>query len=430
MKVEEADAYASLVIDRFLKTEGAQMAEADRRFFTTLVYTVIEHLPSIDEKIRQASRTPFRKLNAFIKAALRTGICQLMYMEVQSYAAVNETVALVKKSPLRSLAPFVNGVLRQTERNLKETKEERSDLRDLPEALKESFERDYGPEGLKKILEGFSSEKPMCIRINTLKISAEDALKKIEKETKERGGTFRRGTLVKEAVYITRPGDISTWEMFKKGEIYVQDESSMLAASLVEAGSGEKVLDMCSAPGGKSLVMAQSMKNTGEIISRDIHEHRIRLIEENAERMGVTIIRAGQGDASLPLKEDEKAFDRVLMDVPCSGLGILRSKPDIALRAQSRVEESLYELQRKILTAGEKAVKDQGRLIYSTCTLNKKENQDQVRWFLKNFPAWHLCDLEKMVPGLTEEDGMIDDGLTLWPVKESHDGFFVAVFEK
>ena len=431
--------YSSLTVNEYLKKIAGQTEERDRRFFTNLVYTTLEHLPSIDAVIAAHSKTPLKKIKPYLLVCLRMGICQLKYMEsVPDRAAINETVELVKKSKLRALSGFVNGVLRGAQRNdcaypLPDPEQEPVKALglqyDMPEWIVAIWLRDYGKEQTKALLQKMQQPGSVCLRANTLKANSEEIGKRIAESVGEDGSVRQSGT-VPEAFYAEHIGDISKWELYRKGYIAVQDESSMLAALATGAKPGDRVLDLCAAPGGKSAFMAQMMQDQGMISSRDLHEHRVKLIRQNAERLGINCIQAEAADATQAKQEDYEQYDVVLLDAPCSGLGIMRSKPDIKLHHTLQDVEELAELQRQILSVAAEAVKPGGTLVYSTCTLNKKENDEQVEWFLEKYPKFALKDLEKRLPSLPEYDRLWKKHLTLWPQAGGHDGFFVACLEK
>ncbi len=431
--------YSSLTVNEYLKKMAGQTEERDRRFFTNLVYTTLDHLLSIDAVIEAHSKTPLKKIKPYLLVCLRMGICQLKYMEsVPDRAAINETVELVKKSKLRALAGFVNGVLRGAQRSgcafvipdVEKDPVKALGLRyDMPEWIVSLWLQDYGMKQAEILLQKMQQPGSVCLRANTLKAEAAEIGKRIAESVGE-NGSVRQSSAVPEAFYAEHIGDISTWDLYKEGYVAVQDESSMLAALATGAKPGDRVLDLCAAPGGKSAFMAQMMKDHGSISSRDLHEHRVKLIRQNAERLGIGCIQAVAADATQLQMEDLEQYDVVLLDAPCSGLGIMRSKPDIKLHHTMQDVMELAELQRKMLQVAAKAVKPDGTLVYSTCTLNKKENDEQVEWFLKNYPNFVLKDLENRLPSLPECDRLWKKHLTLWPQAGGHDGFFVACLEK
>lgn len=431
--------YSSLTVNEYLKKMAGQTEERDRRFFTNLVYTTLDHLLSIDAVIEAHSKTPLKKIKPYLLVCLRMGICQLKYMEsVPDRAAINETVELVKKSKLRALAGFVNGVLRGAQRSgcafvipdvEKDPVKALGLQYDMPEWIVSLWLQDYGMKQAEMLLQKMQQPGSVCLRANTLKAEAAEIGKRIAESVGE-NGSVRQSSAVPEAFYAEHIGDISSWDLYKEGYVAVQDESSMLAALATGAKPGDRVLDLCAAPGGKSAFMAQMMKDHGSISSRDLHEHRVNLIRQNAERLGIGCIQAVAADATQLQMEDLEQYDVVLLDAPCSGLGIMRSKPDIKLHHTLQDVMELAELQRKMLMVAAEAVKPGGTLVYSTCTLNKKENDEQVEWFLKKYQNFVLKDLENRLPSLPECDRLWKKHLTLWPQVGGHDGFYVACLEK
>lgn len=431
--------YSSLTVNEYLKKMAGQTEERDRRFFTNLVYTTLDHLLSIDAVIEAHSKTPLKKIKPYLLVCLRMGICQLKYMEsVPDRAAINETVELVKKSKLCALAGFVNGVLRGAQRSgcafvipdVEKDPVKALGLRyDMPEWIVSLWLQDYGMKLTEMLLQKMQQPGCVCLRANTLKAEAAEIGKRIAESVGE-DGSVRQSSAVPEAFYAEHIGDISSWDLYKEGYVAVQDESSMLAALATGAKPGDRVLDLCAAPGGKSAFMAQMMKDHGSISSRDLHEHRVNLIRQNAERLGIGCIQAVAADATQLQMEDLEQYDVVLLDAPCSGLGIMRSKPDIKLHHTLQDVMELAELQRKMLMVAAEAVKPGGTLVYSTCTLNKKENDEQVEWFLKKYQNFVLKDLENRLPSLPECDRLWKKHLTLWPQVGGHDGFYVACLEK
>lgn len=426
--------YSSLIVNQHLKAFPATVSELDRRFFTGLVYTTLIHLISIDAIIETYSKVPLKKLKPYLLICLRLGICQLRYMDgTPDRAAIYQTVELVKQSRYHALAGYANGVLRTAQRKAcvfpmpdseREPVKALSLQYDMPEWIVQKWIKDYGRLQAEGLLQRMAEPGMVCVRVNTLKISPEEAREKLAGQTEVWQG------ILPEALYVRHTGDISKWELYKDGQITVQDESSMLAAWAVGAQPGERVLDLCGAPGGKSTFMAQLMQDQGYISCRDLHPHRVQLIEENQKRMGLSCIHAEAADGCVPRPEDKEAYDRVLLDAPCSGLGILRSKPDIKLHHTPEQEKELVQLQRQLLQTAASAVRPGGILVYSTCTLSKCENDDQIEWFLKKNSQFTVQSLEKRLPSLPECDRLWTKYLTLWPQKNGHDGFFVAALKK
>lgn len=426
--------YSSLIVNQHLKAFPSSVSELDRRFFTGLVYTTLTHLISIDAIIETYSKVPMKKIKPYLLICLRLGVCQLRYMDgTPDRAAIYQTVELVKKSRFQALAGYVNGVLRAAQREacaFPMPDLEREPVRalalqyDMPEWIVQKWMQDYGRGEGEELLQKMTEPGAVCVRINTLKASLEEAKAALAGQAEIWPG------VLPEAVYVRHTGDISKWKLYEEGWITVQDESSMLAALAVGAQPGERVLDLCGAPGGKSTFMAQLMRDQGCISCRDLYPHRVKLIEENQKRLGISCIHAEAADGCVQRTEDQEAYDRVLLDAPCSGLGILRSKPDIKLHHRPEGEEELVQLQRKLLQAAAAALKPGGTLVYSTCTLSKCENEDQIEWFLQQNSKFSVEPLEKRLPSLPECDRLWAKYLTLWPQKNGHDGFFVAALKK
>jgi len=453
-RITTEGAYTTIALDEALSSLGSERAHAadDRRLLSALVHLTISHLGSIDSELVRLSGRPLSKIKPRLLPYLRIGLCQLMYMDrIPEYAAVSATVAAVRKSSLKGLAGFVNGVLRNAARNLAAVRDAQGHLpetlveewreRDYPDWLKEKLAGAYGKERMKAFLKVFSEPKPLSVRINPLKAALADRLL-LENYSPT------QGRLLPDVFYLAEPPELSDWAALQEGQVTVQDEASCLAAYLTGVMPGQKVLDLCAAPGGKSCCMAGMMQNEGRIESRDLYEHRVKLMEENAERLGVTIMHCEAKDATVPAEADSEAYDCVLLDAPCSGLGTLRSKPDILLTKTEQDLEEIAALQRTLLETAARAVKKGGRLVYSTCTLLPEENEEQVEAFLKAHPEFEEEDLKDRLPGaapdanplgamsgeatsgFSEEDGCLHKHLTLFPVSGGHDGFFVSSFTK
>jgi 16S rRNA (cytosine967-C5)-methyltransferase len=432
------DAYSSICVNQHLMKFPATVDERDRRLYTNLVYTTLEHLPTIDAGLAAWSSVPMRKMKPWILSCLRLGLAQLMYMEkIPSSAAVHETVELVKKSPYRSLAGFVNGVLRGALRaNLQvpQPDPEREPMAafalayDMPVWITELWYRAYGPEQTQELLMRSQGHKPLCCRINRCKIDPEEGKKRLEQALEAEH--IVPSTILPEAFFIEYSGDITQWDLYREGILSLQDESSMLAALATGVQPGDQVLDLCAAPGGKSIVMAQQMNNQGRIRSCDLHEHRVELIRRNAQRLGLTCIEPQQADGTAADSVEEKKWDVVLVDAPCSGLGILRSKPDIKYHRRAEEQQALSDLQAALLENAARGVKVGGRLVYSTCTINPAENEDRIERFEREHPEYEPVDLEKELPFLPECDRLWKKYLLLYPKKGGRDGFFVAAMKR
>ncbi len=429
-------AYASIHIDKRLR-EAGEIPDRDRRFYTGLIYSTLEHLPSLDRALDSFSSVPTDRMKPYLAVNLRMALAQILYMDrIPESAAIHECVELVKRSSVSRLAGFANGVLRGAQRASyrfelpdpeKEPAAHLSVRYDVPEPLVRLWLSSYGRETAELLLRRSQGEKPLSVRANTLKITA-DAL--AEKLAALQEAPLRRGLPETAVFYPEHGGSFADWDLYREGFLYAQDESSVIAAMALAPRAGERILDLCAAPGGKSMVLAQLMGDQGEIDSRDLHPHRAELIRKNAERLGIRSVRAKAADGCDPAAVEEGAYDRVLLDAPCSGYGVLRGKPDIKYHRSLGEEGELVALQRKLLETAARALRPGGRLVYSTCTLDPAENEKQVEAFLAGHPAFRLLDAEKDLPFLSECDKIAGGYVTLLPQEGGRDGFFLAVMEK
>ncbi len=416
---EENDSYVNLSLNSPLVSS---LSSEDRSFVTALLYTTVERRISIDYYISALTKRPVSALSPKALSLLRIGLAQILYMEgIPPYAAVSETVALAGGKGERG---FVNGVLRAALRqkeSLPLPPREKNLARHLsvrysvPLALSKYLLSLFGEEEAEALLSAYLSHPPLTLAVNTMRISRKDFLSALSaagiaaEETKH--SPF--GVRVLSSIAVTSlPG-------YAEGWFFVQDEASQLSALALSPSPGARMVDTCAAPGGKSLLSAIVMENRGEILSFDLHDSKLPLIRESALRLGLSIIRAEQQDAESAREAERAAFDFVLCDVPCSGLGVLWKKPDLRYRVMEG-RESLPTLQKKILSESATYVAEGGTLVYSTCTLRPEENEAVVRDFLDLHPEFSLVPFA--FGNLSAKDGM----LTTYPHIHGMDGFFVA----
>lgn len=410
-EILEKGAYSELVMNRMLKLYKEESLQS-RRFYTKLVYTTLIHLEVIDEVIGSFSNRPLGSLKAYVVNTLRIGACQLLYLSgVKAYAAINESVNLIKYSAYQNLAGYVNAVLRSILRE----KEGLGDLSRMPAWLLEIFSKSYGEERAGELWRRMDSEKKLCVRLT--------------EKGKAQGGADllaayqpTQGSLVKEAFYLEVGAGLAESEAYQQGLVTIQDESSMAAALSLEVERGESVLDLCAAPGGKTCLLAEKAGREGRVVARELHPHRAQLIEKQTERLSLPFVEVCVGDSTKKEPAYEGAFQKVLLDAPCSGLGMIRSKPDILCRNHEEEIDSLAQLQKALLECASGYVKEGGMLVYSTCTLNKTENEDQIKAFLEAHP-----EFQPLPPLFHEEDSLESPwGMTLLPQEEGHEGFFIS----
>ncbi len=431
LEIERDKSYAQLA----LKNELREVQGPDKGFMTEVVYGTLKYQIQLDYIIDSFSKTPVRKMKPLMRQLLRMSVYQLIYLDkVPASAVINEAVKIAKKRKFVNLSGFVNGVLRTIDRernNIKYPSKTKEPLRyfsvmySLPEWIIETWFKEYDTEKVEAICKALNERAQVCIRVNTLKATKEEVIKCLEAE----GVTVLPGEFLEEAMYLKNVDNIQNMSSFKNGLWTVQDESAMLVGKVINSQSGERILDLCSAPGGKSIHMAELMKNEGEIISCDIHPHKLELITKNAERMGVTIIKPTLQDGTVCNEAFIGSFDRVLVDAPCSGLGIMKRKPDIRYNKEVADLEDIAQIQRAILTQAVKYLKPDGILVYSTCTISKEENEEMVAFMLREL-GLELMPIVDTIPKLLQKEVQQESMIQILPHIAGTDGFFIAGLRK
>ena len=427
LKVHKDGAYSNLVVDSLLK-ENPGLDERDKSFICNIVYGTLDRLILIDYNLSLYLNQPVKKLKPELHTVLRMGTYQLLFMDkVPSRAAVNESVNLAKVNKSNFAASMVNAVLRRIADNglrLPECGENDPEYLSIkyscPRWLVSLWINAYGYDNAVSLAEKALEAPPLVIRCNTTKISVEDLINKLSEE----GVVAEKSEILPNALKIDTSVAVDELEAYKNGLFHVQDSASQICCMAVDAKPGETVFDLCSAPGGKAFTIAESMNNSGVVRAFDIYQSRVELIKKGAERLGLTNVFSYLSDASI-FNENYGLADKVLCDVPCSGLGIIRRKPEIRFKKPDDID-NLPELQYRILCNAIRYLKDDGRLIYSTCTLNPKENSDVCDRFLNEHPEFSAVEVLPSMPRYGNEDKY----LTLMPHIHSTDGFFVAVFVK
>lgn len=422
-KCEKSGQYSNIALDSSLKKNGLE--EKDRALFTTLSYGVIEKKITLDHIIDSLARSP-EKIDADVRNILRLGLYQLVFLDkIPEHAAVNESVSLCKN---RAKASFVNALLRSYIRNKEEIsfpEKEKDFARYL--SVKYSFAEwickklcdTYGEEETESYLDALSSPPPATLRVNTKRTTRDSLLSRI----KESGLDARACKHSDFGIALLSSAPVSRIPGFEEGEVFVQDEASHLCVKALDPKPGEKILDSCSCPGGKSFSMAIEMKNEGRVCSFDLHENKLSLIESGAARLGIDIIETKKQDGRVFVAEYEGYFDRVLCDVPCSGLGVMAKKPEIRYKDEGSVA-ALPEIQYAILSNCSRYLKPGGTLVYSTCTVLKEENENVVARFLSEHADFEAVDFS--IGEISSDNGT----LTLLPNKHETDGFFIAKLRK
>ncbi len=424
LKIEVSEAYSNLAIDSAVKMYNPD--STDCAFISRLVYGVTERKITLDYVISQYLSKPVKKTKPEILTILRLGAYQILFMDkIPQSAAVNEGVKLTKANKCDFASGLVNAVLRKISQNglvindnLTET-EKISVTYSMPEDTVRFLIHHYGKENTEEFLKASLEPKEIFIRVNTVKTTTKELKDLLLKENVKVFDTYLENALkieINNAVY--------NLDSFKNGLFHVEDISSQLCVEALELFPGATAIDVCAAPGGKTFTAAQYMENNGKLYSCDVYSQRTDLIKDGAERLGLDCVKPFVNDATV-FNEELPQMDRVLCDVPCSGLGIIGKKPEIKYKKLDDTK-SLLPIQKQILETSSKYVKSGGRLVYSTCSVNPNENRKICDAFLKENSDFYSV---KAMPHI---ERAVDEGdyLTLFPHKNNCDGFFIAVFKR
>ena len=440
MEVNEKEQYIHVLLNDALR-KYQYLEKNERAFISRLVKGTMERRLTLDYVINQVSSVRVNKMKPLIRNLMRMSVYQMMYMEQVPVSAVcNEAVKHAKKRKFTNLSGFVNGVLRNISRQLPQIKlpDDLSIKYSVPQELVGMLEASYGREMTELILESFLKEKKVSAITNTVKITKKELVNLL----KSQGITVEDAPYVEDAFILSDYNYLDDIEEFSAGMFQIQDISSMLAGVIASPAKDSTVLDVCAAPGGKSIFAALMMSGTGHVISRDVSERKTGQIEENVERLGLSNIDVEVSDAAVHNIEDEDMADMLIADLPCSGIGIIGRKPDIKYNVSRDKIDGIIQLQRKILDSIYSDVKHGGYIVYSTCTLNSQENEENVRYIKsKGFEAVDITASlpEKLIDdakraGKHYYDKLIKDAadgmLTLIPGVYECDGFFVAKLKR
>ena len=429
MQVEKSGAYSNLLLNNLI--EKSEIDRKDIGLLTEIVYGTIQRRDTLDYYLQ-----PFlkKKVEAWVKVLLRLSLYQMIYLDrVPERAVIHEAVEIAKRRGHKGIAGMVNGVLRSIQREGVPSVEEIQDpvkrlavAMSHPEWLVQEWVSAYGLETAQKMCEVNMLPPVSAARVNVDKATVEEAISLLENE----GIQAKYGDLSEDAIQIEK-GNVAHTEAFQKGFLSIQDESSMLVARALEPAEGDKVLDSCAAPGGKTTHIAERLKGTGQVMSLDLHPHKVRLIQQQAKRLGLENVETKALDAR---KVEEhfanESFDKILVDAPCSGFGVIRRKPDIKLGKEKGDSERLSTIQLSILEKVAPLLKTGGRLVYSTCTIEKIENEQVIERFLQEHPEFEWDTTmkgrmpEKLHPYINE--GQVQ----ILPHYFATDGFYIACLRK
>lgn len=431
LQVETNEGYSNIVIDKALKSAGLDARDA--ALATQLFYGVLEKRLRLDYAIARFSKLPLSKLDARVLEILRIAVYQILFLEkIPKSAAVNEAVNLAKEGKSVKASGFINGILRSLsradpEKLLPDAKKDplryQSMFYSCPEWLISLWKSSYGEACTEGLLESTLIRAPIFLRVNTQKISVEELMRILENSAVKVNAIIE----VPGAIRLENAGSVASLPGFGEGLFHIQDLSSQICCLLADPKPGSKVIDVCSAPGGKAFTLAEWMKDSGILLAFDKYKGKVGLIRSGAQRLGLSCIQASVRDA-LEAEGSPDPADIVLCDAPCSGLGILRRKPEIRYKEKASLD-SLPDLQYRILYQSSKLCRPGGKLIYSTCTLNPAENGEVAGRFLQENEEFEPLPLElpdKLIRGIPEPENQC----TLFPHLHQTDGFFLSAFRR
>ena len=411
-------AYSNIVLDKFINENREKLSNLDINFISELVYGVVTWKLTLEYIIQKYSKTKIKKMSDWVKNILYLGSYQILFLDkVPKSAAVNESVNLCKKYNFKSVG-LVNAILRKIEKsdykeisNITNSITRISLKYSMPEWIVKKFCDEYGEEETANICQNLNLRPNISVRINRLKGKVELGEKGILED-------FRT---------ITGTKNITKTKEYIEGNITIQDEAAGLSSFVLAPKEGEMVLDACSAPGGKTTYLAELMHNKGKIIAWDIYEERLKQVNQNAKRLGIDIIQTEVHDATKLKEEYVEKFDKILLDVPCLGLGVIRRKPDIKWNRQEEDIKEISDIQFNILKTCSKYLKRNGTLVYSTCSMLKEENDAIIEKFIKE-ENFETVNIEEQIPN--EFSKITTKDMVQFLPSQKHDGFFITMLKK
>ena len=411
-------AYSNIVLDKFINENREKLSNLDINFISELVYGVVTWKLTLEYIIQKYSKTKLKKMSDWVKNILYLGCYQIIFLDkVPKSAAVNESVNLCKKYNFKSVG-LVNAILRKIEKsdyeeiNTIANSITRISLKySMPEWIVKKFCEEYSEEETAYICQNLNLRPNISVRLNRLKDKIELGEKGILED-------FR---------VITGTKNITKTKEYIEGNITIQDEAAGLSSFVLAPKEGEMVLDACSAPGGKTTYLAELMHNKGKIVAWDIYEERLKQVEQNAKRLGIDIIQTEVHDATKLKEEYVEKFDKILLDVPCLGLGVIRRKPDIKWNRQEEDIKEISDIQFNILKTCSKYLKKNGTLVYSTCSMLKEENDAIIEKFIKE-EKFETVNIEEQIPN--EFSKITTNNMVQFLPSQNHDGFFITMLKK
>ena len=427
-KIDEQDGYSNIVLNESLKQNKKELDDRDIGFISEIIYGVTTWRLTLDEIIKKYSNIKLKKISPWILNILRMGIYQIIFLDkVPKSAAVNESVTLAKRYGHKGSSNFVNAVLRKVNKedyedffSIEDDIERISKTTSMPEWIINELLKEKNIEEVEQICKASNIRPNIAVRINKLKISKEELIRLLN----DKNINFKEGFL-DDFLILDRVKNIEQLDIFKRGYITVQDEGAGMIALILDPKPNEKILDACSSPGGKTTYLAELMDNKGEITAWDLYEHRVNLVDKAAKRLGINIIDAECQDATIYNEKYKEKFDKILLDVPCLGIGVLKRKPDIKWKRKKEDIEEITKIQRNILDTCSKYLKHNGELVYSTCSIFLEENENIINEFLKKNNQFEFTNINSKVLNKYGKKLQNNAIIKLYQSTES-DGFFMC----
>lgn len=421
-KIDKEQAYSNIALNEEIKQNREKLTEKDIGLISEIVYGVTTWKLTLDEIIKKYSKIKLKKISPWILNILRMGVYQIVFLDkIPKSAAVNESVNLAKRYGHSSSSNFVNAILRKVEKNdyeelfeISNDVERISKTTSMPEWIVRELLKNNNIESVKKICENSNLKPKTTIRVNALKTTKEDLIKKLNENNIQFKEANINEKMAGDFLILNKVKNIENLDLFKNGYFTIQDISAGLTAKILNPQPDEIVLDACSAPGGKTTYIAELMKNKGIIEAWDIHEHRTKLVEKNAKRLGINIIKTQVKDATIYDESLNEKFDKILLDVPCLGIGVIKRKPDIKWQRKVEDIKEITKTQATILENCSRYLKKGGSLVYSTCSILKEENEDIISNFLSKQTDFEIAE---------------NDIINIFQDEEK-DGFFICKLHK
>lgn len=433
LEVLEQGRYSHIVLREVLG-KYQYLEKKERAFITRVSEGTIERMLELDYIIDQFSKVKVKKMKPVIRNIMRSAVYQLKYMDnVPDSAVCNEAVKLAVKRGFGTLRGFVNGVLRSIARGLDTVEYPKEPIKALsvkysvPEWILQVWKQEYDVETIETMLQAFLKEKPLIARCMD---ETPEGVERLKEELESKGVQVNIHPYLPYALELSGINYLDDLESFQEGRFSVQDISSMLVCEIADPKEGDRVIDVCAAPGGKAVHMAEKLNGTGHVEARDLTEYKVELIWDNIDRTGLENIEAVQWDALVLDEAAKESADIVIADLPCSGLGVFGKKTDLKYKTKEESLKELAKLQRNILQNVQSYVKRGGKLIYSTCTINPAENMENVHWLLEQYPEFELADIRPVLCEELRESVQENGCLQFLPGVHKSDGFFIAAFHR